>query len=138
MILYQLQCTNGHGFDAWFRDSAAFDKQSKIGCITCPMCGDTGCTKAPMAPRISRRSQSAQEAERRAAYAMRALGEVRRAVEDSCEFVGERFPEEARRIHYGETRERGIYGEATDREARELADEGIEVRRIPWVLRRDA
>ena len=66
------------------------------------------------------------------------LGELRATVESECDYVGERFSEEARRMHYGEAEKRGIYGEASDEQAKELVDEGIEVKKIPWLPRRDA
>jgi hypothetical protein len=93
-------------------------------------------TKAPMAPRVAR-SRSAETAPSPAEL-RKALQELRRHVETNCDYVGERFAEEARRIHYGESDPRGIYGEASSDDAKDLADEGIEVSRIPWVPPTDA
>ena len=136
MILFTLRCASGHEFDGWFRDGDAFEVQQKAGEITCPECGDAQVEKALMAPNIARsrgRTPALSPAQMRAA-----LVELRRQVETNCDYVGERFAEEARKIHYGETDPHGIYGEASADESRELADEGIEVGRIPWVSPTDA
>jgi len=136
MIVFSLRCAADHEFDAWFRDGEAFETQSAAGEIACPDCGDTEVTKAPMAPRLAR----ARDAEKapRPAQIRKALVEFRRHVEANCENVGPRFAEEARRIHYGESERRGIYGEASSEDARGLAEEGIEFGRIPWPARTDA
>ena len=136
MILFALRCAADHEFEGWFRDGATFDRQSAGGKISCPQCGDTSVTKAPMAPRVAR-SRSAGAAPSPAEL-RKALQELRRHVETNCDYVGERFAEEARRIHYGESDPRGIYGEASADDAKDLADEGIEVSRIPWVPPTDA
>ena len=128
MILYDLRCGQDHGFEGWFRDSKAYDGQRRAGRVVCPVCGDKKVRKAPMAPRVAKSRASGSEAE-----ALTTLRQMRRQVEANCDYVGERFAEEARKIHYGETEKRGIYGEASESASKELADEGIEVGRIPWV-----
>ncbi|MSP50510.1 MAG: DUF1178 family protein [Alphaproteobacteria bacterium] len=128
MILYDLRCGKDHGFEGWFRDSNAYDGQRRAGRVVCPICGDKKVRKAPMAPRLAKAKKGNSEAE-----ALTALRQMRRQVEANCDYVGERFADEARKIHYGETEKRGIYGEATESDSKELADEGIEVGRIPWV-----
>lgn len=133
MILFQLRCSGDHEFEAWFRDGAAYEVQAAAGEIACPACGDTRVSKAIMAPRINKAHGPALEARDAAREMRRLLGELKRKVEDSCDYVGERFPEEARKIHYGETEARPIYGEASAEEARELEEEGVEVQRIPWI-----
>jgi hypothetical protein len=136
MILFSLRCASGHEFEAWFRDSGGFAAQQTAGEIPCPECGDTKVEKALMAPNIARsgrRPPALSPAQMRAA-----LVELRRQVETNCDYVGERFAEEARRIHYHEVDSRGIYGEATAEESKELADEGISFGRIPWVPTTDA
>ena len=138
MILYTLRCSNGHEFDGWFRDGDGFEAQQKAGGIHCPHCDDAAVDKAVMAPRIGR-SREAQPAPAMSPAQFRAaLIELRRQVESNCDYVGERFAEEARRIHYGETDPHGIYGEASDEESRALADEGISFGRVPWVPPTDA
>lgn len=147
MILFNLKCAKGHVFEGWFRDGAAFDAQAAAREIACPSCGSRKIAKAPMAPRIGKGASGEKErpaekpAERKPIPAphamMQALRELRRHVEANCDYVGDQFPAEARRIHYGESDRRNIYGEATEEEARALDDEGIEFRRIPWVPRHD-
>ncbi|MBI4969362.1 MAG: DUF1178 family protein [Rhodospirillales bacterium] len=135
MILYELQCSAEHRFEAWFKDSAAYDRQAKRGLVICPVCADTKIAKAPMAPRITGKGKAQAE---EAGHMMQALRAIRETVEANCEHVGPRFPEEARRIHYGEAEKRGIYGDATKEEAKSLKDEGIEIAAIPWLPRQDS
>jgi hypothetical protein len=130
MILFDLKCGEGHVFEAWFRNSGAYEAQAAANEIACPICGDVRIAKAPMAPRIGKSRQEAEKTETaalRRAEVMRELVELRRKVEEKCDYVGDRFAEEARRIHYGEI------GEATETETTELKEEGIVVERIPWV-----
>jgi hypothetical protein len=138
MILFTLKCAAEHEFEAWFRDNAAFDRQRSRGLIACPECGDTGVDKAPMAPRLAKSVGDKPVAPPSPRELRRMLQQLRTHVETHCEHVGDRFAEEARRIHRGEAMARGIYGEATEAQSRELADEGIEVARIPWVPASDA
>jgi hypothetical protein len=137
MILFTLRCAGGHEFEGWFRDGHTFEAQQKAGEIACPECGDTAVEKAVMAPRLARSRENGRPpvdpARLRAA-----LLELRRQVEANCDYVGDRFAEEARRIHYGEVDPHGIYGEATEEESRELIEEGIEIRRIPWISPTDS
>ena len=167
MIHYALQCREGHGFDGWFRDSAAFEAQAAGGLIACPNCADTKVTRALMAPAVTsgREKPAAPPAapspaapssaaaspgpvasgkEQPAAVAgpmpdhVRAmLQRLRAEVERHCDYVGEQFAEEARRMHRGESERRGIYGEATPDQVEALAEDGIETARIPWVPRAD-
>ena len=135
MILFELRCSSGHGFEGWFKDSTAFEGQVAAGELSCPICGDREVNKALMAPAV--RSGARAEATR-AALMLQSLKALRSEVERRCEHVGPRFAEEARKIHYGESEKRGIYGEASDDQAKELQDEGIEVARIPWIQLPDA
>jgi hypothetical protein len=130
MIRYELRCSADHGFEGWFCNSAGFDEQLSAGELSCPVCGGTEVAKAPMAPAVARSPGAIDPRP-----VLRAL---RRAVESKCENVGERFAEEARRIHYGETPARGIYGDATPAETEALGEEGIEVAAIPWIPLGDA
>jgi hypothetical protein len=147
MILYQLLCRNQHGFEAWFRDSKAYDAQAKAGRVTCPVCGSHKVAKAPMAPNIATRRETPAAEPARApketakaeiADAIELLKALRRQVEATCDYVGDQFAEEARKIHYGETERRDIYGDATAEEAEELREEGVEFTRIPWLPRHDS
>ena len=146
MILFDLVCARRHRFEAWFRDGATFDEQAGRGEVGCPVCGDSSVRKAPTAPRlVSGRGEPAVSAKGEAPAAgsgdeERAAGlkELRRHIESHFDYVGERFSEEARRIHYGEAAKRSIYGEASLADVRELDDEGIPVLPVPWPHRSDS
>ncbi|TNE34693.1 MAG: DUF1178 family protein [Alphaproteobacteria bacterium] len=145
MIKYDLKCDNAHVFEAWFKNSAGYDEQADDGAIACAVCGSSIVSKAPMAPSVPRkgtslatREEKAMEESRQAAFAMSALRELRKKVEDNCDYVGTQFAEEARKIHYGEVERHGIYGEATPEESRELREEGVEIAAIPWLPNTDA
>lgn len=162
MILYALRCDNEHEFESWFKDSAAFDKQAKRKLIACPHCSSNAIEKAIMAPRLGkggdvkrRGSKPGRPEDDKGAGApqtremavapdpqaqalRRQLLELRRQVEANCDYVGPRFAEEARRMHYGESDPRGIYGESSPQEAEALAEEGIAVARLPWIEAGDA
>ena len=146
MILYQLRCGKDHEFEAWFKDGQTCDRQLSRKNVECPFCGTRKVAKALMAPRIGAAEKSVAENPANAqqgmsvmASAMRQhLQEIRSKIEENCDYVGEKFTDEARKIHYGETEARGIYGEATDNQHQELVEEGIEVARVPWLPRSDA
>jgi hypothetical protein len=118
MILYDLQCSKGHVFEAWFKDSEAYEAQAARKAVVCPACGGRKVKKAPMAPRVARSRDGEPPAKPpgpphpEAVKYMQMLGELRKKIEDNCDYVGPQFPEEARKIHYGETEARNIYGEA--------------------------
>ena len=134
MIVFQLNCGLGHTFDIWFRDGVTADRQLARKLVECPECGDRKVSKALMAPRISAKGDKKVPAQNMAVLAktMRdQLAEVRKQVEANCDYVGDKFAEEARKIHYGESEARGIFGEASEEQHKELSEEGIEVARIP-------
>lgn len=157
MILYRLRCAKGHEFDSWFKDGKTYERQEKRSLIGCPACGSAKITRAPMAPRIGKGGKTPAPIEAPAETAaqqpaapdpqMAALAQalpkemretllkLREQVEKNLEPVGEKFAEEARKIHYGESDKRGIYGQTTDEEAEALAEEGIEFGRLPWIPR---
>ena len=142
MIRYALCCEAGHTFESWFNNSAAFERQAARGLVSCPMCGSAKVEKAIMAPALSGGGQEAaapaeqektpvaivskEEVELR-----KKLKELRDHIVKSADYVGEKFPEEARRMHYGEIEHRSIYGEASPDSAKALADEGIEFHPLP-------
>jgi hypothetical protein len=142
MIRYSLVCEAGHGFESWFPSSDSYDAQVARGLVTCPVCGGAKVEKALMLPNVARTDRSpapqsgqaaapvtlVAEPERQARALLRALREHLVA---NSEHVGARFPEEARKIHYGEAEGRSIYGEASPAEARALVEEGIDVAAIP-------
>ena len=136
MIRFSLRCASGHEFEAWFRNGDGYEAQQQAGEIACPECGDTHVEKALMAPSIGRSRDAGPPMS--PAQLRTALVEMRKQVESHCDYVGPQFAEEARRIHYGESDPRGIYGEASESESQELAEEGIKFGRIPWVAPTDA
>jgi hypothetical protein len=149
MIHYNLRCERGHAFESWFQSSSAYESQEKRKLVNCPACGSTKVERAIMAPQIvSKRGRDraapapaastevtapastplmmAQERELRAK-----LKELRDHIVKNADNVGERFPNEARKMHYGDIEHRPIYGEASPEEARSLIDEGVEVSPLP-------
>jgi hypothetical protein len=131
MIKYQLQCDKDHGFAGWVQSSEAFDKQVKRKLVDCPKCGSTKVRKALMAPNVSTSKKKTEITPAARAEIVKAMREVRAKVEENAEYVGPRFAEEARRIHYKETEEKGIYGEASLSEAKDLVEEGIDFMPLP-------
>ncbi len=145
MILYDLVCPEEHRFESWFRNSGAVDKLVKAGQIACPHCGSTKVQKAPMAPRLAKSSpteMAAADKKGEVVAAMQkaeqAITQLREVIQKNFEHVGEKFPEEARKMHYGESKKRGIYGEASVEDAKSLVDEGIEVGVVPGPRRTDS
>ena len=134
MIRYSLLCDRGHEFEGWFGSAKAYDAQSRRGHVVCPDCGSSKVSKAPMAPNLAPRRDggSGRIAPTSGEREMQALArKMREHVEKNADYVGERFPEEARKIHYEEVEPRGIYGEASPQEAKALRDEGVEVHPLP-------
>lgn len=151
MIRYTLACDKGHQFESWFADSAAYDKQAKHKLVSCPICGSAKVDKTIMAPRISTSKKRAKAADLAVeAPAPVAAGntpvamvspqeqelrsklkELREHLTKNSDNVGDKFPEEARKMHYGETEHRSIYGNASPQDAKEMLDEGIEFHPIP-------
>ena len=126
MIRYDLECSDGHQFDGWFRDSAAFDDQAGKGLVACAVCGSIRIEKQLMAPGIPAKSNRGADAPQpvfsapvdpRAALMMKMMREMRQHVEANAENVGKSFAEEARKMHYNESEKRSIFGEATIAEA---------------------
>ncbi len=131
MIVYSLSCNKGHAFEGWFRDSAAFDEQSSGGKLACPMCDSRKVEKAIMAPSVRGTKAEAKSAPADLRKMTQFMTGLRKYVNENAEYVGPRFAEEARKIHYGETDDRHIYGEATLKEAKELTEEGVDVAPLP-------
>ena len=159
MIHYQLRCAAEHEFDGWFAGSDSFEQQAKRGLLECPICGTPKVERALMTPAVPKKGRPPRKtrtpeptaepaqapaaapvavaAERMPDHVRAMLQRIRSEVERNCDYVGDTFADEARRIHKGEADARGIYGETTPEEAEALADEGIEVAKIPWVPRAD-
>lgn len=160
MIRYALNCNQGHTFESWFANSAAYDKQAKRGLVACPVCGSMKVEKAIMAPNLGQAGTAAgprpatstpaaptpppalqpaptppktpvammSAAEREIRHKLK---ELRDHITKNAHYVGPRFPEEARKIHYGEAEHRSIYGEASAEDAKQLHEEGIEFHPLP-------
>ncbi len=134
MIRFSLACDRGHDFEAWFRNNEDFDTQQKRGFVECPQCGSSKVSKALMAPAVSTSRRQAKialamgEAQKQAMAELKALTQKMR---ENAENVGDKFAEEARKIHFGEVEARGIYGEATPEEAKSLAEDGVSFMPIP-------
>ena len=128
MILYNLTCSSGHEFEAWFRNGDAYTEQAAKGVISCPDCGGTEVRKAPMAPSLGKGVAKREDA----------LAQLRSLVQSQFENVGGNFAEEARQIHYGEAEARPIYGQASAEEIRDLLDEEIPVFPLPNKIESDA
>ena len=134
MIRYALACEQGHGFEAWFGSSTAYDEQAAQGLVECPFCASRRVAKQVMAPAVSgtRRTALSEAPPPKMREMMRAaMGEVRRHVEQNFDYVGDRFAKEARAIHEGASEDRGIYGEATPAEVRALHEDGVKVAPLP-------
>ena len=129
MILFDLKCAADHVFEAWFRDSETYESQAASGEIECPLCGDTGVAKALMAPHVARSAATADCGQ--AARMMSRLRSLHEEIAKNSDDVGEKFPEEARKIHYGETEKHNIHGRAYLEDAKALDDEGIEFGILP-------
>ena len=158
MIRYDLKCTDGHVFEAWFASSTAFEEQAAAGLVGCVICGGTDVEKALMAPRVPRKA-NARKAETPAANhpganqdagagasmmsapvppeVREGLAALRREVEANSDYVGKDFASEARKIHLGETEALSIYGEASREEAKSLAEDGVAVAPLPFMPRRN-
>ncbi|WPZ15959.1 DUF1178 family protein [Nitratireductor rhodophyticola] len=134
MISFNLICEHDHAFEAWFRNNADFDGQKERGLVSCPHCGSGNVEKALMAPAVStgkRREQIALAMGEQQKKALAQLKELSNKVRENADYVGDRFAEEARKIHFGETEARGIYGEATSEEAASLVEDGVEFMPLP-------
>ena len=133
MIKYNLKCENNHNFDAWFSDSSNFEEQNKNNLIFCPKCNSTKIEKNIMAPNIGSKKQSYTNALKTEKNYEKIIKNVRKHVEKNFAYVGNKFADEARAIHYGEKEEREIYGETSVEEAVDLIEEGVNVSPIPGV-----
>jgi hypothetical protein len=157
MIRYALACQRGHNFDSWFQSSKAYDRQVKLGLVVCPVCNSSKIEKTIMAPRIAgvkkragataseapaqtpaQTGPAAEQAPTSVAMVLpqerefrKKLRELRQHLVQNADYVGPRFPDEARKMHYGEAEHRSIYGEASPEQAKELHEEGIEFHPLP-------
>lgn len=130
MIVFNLRCDQAHEFEAWFSSSTAYDEQLATGQVLCPVCASQRIEKAPMAPAVAGTKKTMLVREDRKKIRQFVAG-MREYVKQNADYVGKAFPEEARKIHYGEVEERHIYGEASAEEAEELIEEGVEIAALP-------
>ncbi|MEJ5901462.1 DUF1178 family protein [Ochrobactrum teleogrylli] len=134
MIRFSLHCDHGHEFEGWFRDNADFDRQSEMKFVSCPVCNSHKVQKALMAPAVStarakeKIAMALGEAQKKVLEEMRDLS---RKVRENADYVGDKFAEEARKIHFGETEQRGIYGEASREDVHSLLEDGVDVMPLP-------
>ena len=139
MILFDLQCEKNHKFECWFASSANYEEQLKNKMIVCPYCNSTKIKKSLMAPNINTKSISKNN---KKAIAQKNLEnqikKFRKYIEKNTDNVGKNFAEEARKIYYGETKSRPIRGESTEKETKELIEEGIPFSKLPWQTKEDA
>ena len=140
MIKYTLQCSNFHQFDSWFSSSEAFDKLKDSKLLSCELCGDTSVSKSVMAPSVKTKKDEVIKGAllQNTIKENNLIKELRKKVEKSCEYVGDKFAEEARAMHDGESPERSIYGKTTKQEAKLLLEEGIPVMPLPWHDKRNS
>jgi hypothetical protein len=133
MIRYALACAQGHEFEGWFGSSGDFDDQQAKGQLECPVCATKAVHKQIMAPAVAgtKRNRREETPAQRQAMMMEAMAQVRRHVEDNFDDVGDAFAKEARAIHEGRAEDRGIYGEATPKEVRDLVEDGVPVAPLP-------
>ncbi|HTX50920.1 MAG TPA: DUF1178 family protein [Caulobacteraceae bacterium] len=135
MILYALACEHGHEFEGWFGSSEDYDDQASRGLLQCPVCASKAVAKQIMAPSVvgarKRGEPAAAGGGQKRQMMMEAMAEVRRHVEDNFDYVGDAFAREARAIHEGRSEERGIYGEASPAEVKDLVEDGVPVAPLP-------
>ena len=143
MILFDLQCDKDHKFECWFASSANYQRQLKNKMIVCPYCNSTKIQKSLMAPNINTKSTSKNSKKNNKKKLEQnnlenQIKKFRKYIEKNTDNVGKNFAEEARKIYYGETKSRPIRGESTEKEAQELAEEGIPFSELPWHTKEDA
>jgi hypothetical protein len=138
VIRYDLICAQNHSFEGWFRDSAAFDQQCSESLLSCPDCGSSEIRKSLMAPAIGGGPKMENRRSTALAEMRSKMAELRSHVETNFDYVGNEFPEEARKIHFGETDPRAIYGEASVAEIKGLVDDGVGILPLPTDPKTDA
>jgi hypothetical protein len=134
VIHYALVCENEHKFEAWFRNAEAYDEQHNRGIVTCPICTSGAVEKALMAPAVSRASRekvSLSIGQPQHAQFREAMKMLRNKVVSEADYVGDKFAEEARKIHFKDVEARGIYGEATSEEVASLVEDGVDFMPLP-------
>ena len=143
MILFDLKCDKDHKFEAWFASTDNYEKQLKKMLIVCPYCGSTKIQKSLMAPNINIKYGSKKNVRKNKtdSYQRKLENKIKKFkkfIVENTDNVGNNFAEEARKIYYGETKSRPIRGESTEKETKELVEEGIPISKLPWQTKEDA
>jgi len=133
MIKYNLICKCGNSFESWFANSSEFDSLFKKKMVKCIYCESSSVKKTLMAPSLKRKSNQILKKSKLQRDIKKELSNFKKYIEKNCENVGEKFPQEARSIHYDKKTSKGIYGKATPEETKELIEEGIDVCTVPWL-----
>ncbi|MFD1199103.1 DUF1178 family protein [Brucella gallinifaecis] len=134
MIRFSLHCDHGHEFEGWFRDNADFDRQAEHKLVACPVCDSQEIQKSLMAPAVSTSRSKEQVAiamDQAQKQVLEQMRELSRKIRENADYVGDQFAEEARKIHFGETEARGIYGEASKEDVHSLIEDGIDLMPLP-------
>ena len=132
MIIFDLKCSLNHVFEAWFKDSKEFTKQRKNNLINCPICDDNKIIKALMTPNVGKKSNSKNNKKIINKTLVNKISKFKKTIEKNFEYVGGNFTEEAKKIKYGEAKDRAIYGEANMEQTKELIEEEIDFQPLPW------
>ena len=143
MILFDLNCSNKHVFEAWFSSSSQYENQLQKGLINCPICGNSKISKQLMAPNINTKVSPSSEKQKvvsskESDEIIKNIRKLKKIVENNTQDVGKDFAEEARKIYYGEKKYHPIRGETTPEEANDLEEEGVPFARMPWNSKEDA
>jgi len=133
VIKYNLICKCGKTFESWFSSSSEFDSLLKKKMIKCIYCDSSAVKKTVMAPRLTRKSNQILKKNKLQRNIKKRISDFKKYIEENCEDVGDRFPQEARNIHYDKKTSKGIYGKATPEETSELIEEGIDIYTLPWI-----
>jgi hypothetical protein len=132
MIVFDLRCGAGHVFEGWFGSSLDYEDQRERGLVSCPICGNAAVGKAPMAPRLAANAHAEAPSPEKMKAMLAEMATMQRKMLETSDYVGERFPDEARSIHLGEAEARAIHGKATPADARSLIEDGIPVSPLPF------
>ena len=139
MIKYKLKCDSNHDFDSWFSSSQDYEKLKRKKLLNCPECNSSSIQKTIMSPNLSY-NKSVQKDKKSAKFQKELKTKIKslqKYIEKNCDNVGNKFAQEARKIHYDDKRSRGIYGTASSDQMKELTEEGIEVSSIPWIEKKE-
>ena len=135
MIKYKLQCQKNHEFTSWFANSSEFERLKKRKMLECIYCNSKEINKSIMSPRIINKNKESKNYNKEIKKMKKELIELRKFVENNFEFVGDKFARKVREIYYDDNKKKNIYGISTEKERKELKEEGIDLVSIPWIER---